>query len=59
MTPFQSVQGVTSAPTPPPTNTVSDSSSGSSTPLFPLLICLVLGGLGAAAVLVQRRSIRR
>ena len=44
--------------TPPPTDTVNAPSSNDSTPLFPLLICLALGGLGVAAVETQRRRIR-
>jgi hypothetical protein len=48
-----------SSATPPPTSTGSNGSSGSSTPLFALLICLAFGGLGLAAVEAQRRSIRR
>lgn len=59
-TPFQSFQGQTSNPTttPPPTSTGNDG-SGSSTPLFALLICFAFGTLGLAAVAEQRRSIRR
>jgi hypothetical protein len=45
--------------TPPPTTTVSDGSSNNSTPLFALMILLAFGGLGLAAVVTQRRSIRR
>ena len=41
----------------PPTGTVSDGSSNSSTPQFALLICLALGGLAVAAVVTQRRRI--
>jgi hypothetical protein len=45
--------------TPPPTSTVvSDSPSGNSTPLFPLMVILALGGLVLATVVVQRRSTR-
>ena len=62
-TPFQTVLAETATPassaTPPPTSTGSNGSSGSSTPLFALLICLAFGGLGLAAVEAQRRSIRR
>jgi len=61
-TPFQSIQGATATPatpaTPPPTNSSGDGSSNNSTPLFALLISLMFGGLGLAAVQAQRRSIR-
>ena len=62
-TPFQSFQGATATPasttTPPPTSSSSDGSGSNSTPLFALLISLMFGGLGLAAVQAQRRSIRR
>ena len=62
-TPFQAFQGETATPvqanTPPPTGTGSGSSGNGSTPLFALLICFAIGGLGLAAVEAQRRSIRR
>ena len=59
-TPFQSFQGATATPaTPPPTSSSGDGSSNNSTPLFALLISLMFGGLGLAAVQTQRRSIRR
>lgn len=62
-TPFESFQGETATAgqttTLPPTSTGSNGSSNSSTPLFALLICLVFGGLGLAAIDAQRRSIRR
>jgi 3-hydroxy-9,10-secoandrosta-1,3,5(10)-triene-9,17-dione monooxygenase reductase component len=62
-TPFESFLGETAGPgsstTPPPTGTGSDGSSSNSTPLFALLISLVLGGLWLAAVQAQRRSVRR
>jgi hypothetical protein len=62
-TPFQSFQGETATPvqggTPPPTSTVDGSSSGGSTPLFAVLICLAFAGLGLAAVEAQRRSVTR
>jgi uncharacterized protein HemX len=58
-TPFQSFQGETAFPTPPPTATSSDSSGGNSTPLFALLISLAFGAMGLAAVEAQRRTIRR
>jgi hypothetical protein len=60
-TPFESFQGETATPssTPPPTGTSGDSSSGGSTPLFPLLICLAFGGLGLAAAQLQRGKVRR
>jgi hypothetical protein len=58
-TPFQSFQGETSNPTPPPTSTSGDGPTQGSTPLFAFLISLAFGGLGLAAVQAQRRSIRR
>jgi hypothetical protein len=62
-TPFQSFLGATGAPsnalTPPPTSSASNSSSGGSTPLFALLLCLILGGLAVATARFQRRSVRR
>jgi hypothetical protein len=62
-TAFQSFQGETATPapttTPPPTSTAGSSSGGTSTPLYALLICFALGGLGLAAVEAQRRTIRR
>ena len=62
-TPFQSIQGETGTPgqtaTPPSTSTSGDGSGNSSTPLGALLISLALGGLGLAAVELQRRSVRR
>jgi hypothetical protein len=62
-TPFERLLGETATPagttTPPPTSTGPDGSNGNSTPLFALLISLVFGGLGLAAVQGQRRSIRR
>jgi hypothetical protein len=61
-TPFQSFLGATGAPgsalTPPPTSSASNSSSGGSTPLFALLICLILAGFALAATEFRRRSIR-
>jgi hypothetical protein len=61
--PFQSFQGETATPvhggTPPPTSTGDGSSSGGSTPLFAVLICLAFAGLGLAAVEAQRRSVTR
>jgi hypothetical protein len=45
--------------TAPPTTTVATGPIGDSTPLLPLLACLAFGGLGIAAVELQRRSIRR
>jgi hypothetical protein len=57
-TPFESFQGETA--TPPPTGTTTPgSSSGNSTPLFALLICVIFGGIGLAAAQLQRRTIRR
>jgi hypothetical protein len=45
--------------TPAPTSTVSgDGSSGNSGPQLPLLICFAFGGLGVAAVAIQRRTVR-
>ncbi|HEX7492567.1 MAG TPA: hypothetical protein VF337_12785 [Candidatus Limnocylindrales bacterium] len=62
-TPFESFQGETSVPTnsatPPPTSTGGSSSGGSQAPLFPLLISLIVGGLGLVTVISQRRAIRR
>jgi hypothetical protein len=62
-TPFDSFQGETATPgrttTPPPTSTGGTDSGNNSTPLFALLICLAFGGLGLAAVEMQRRSIGR
>ena len=46
------------AATPPPTNAGSGGSGNNSSPLFPLMILLALGGLGLAAVVTQRRSAR-
>ena len=61
--PFESVGGATGAPgetsTPPPTASVNNSSSDNSSPLFALLICLLLGGSCLIAVEFQRRTIRR
>lgn len=60
---FESIGGATGAPvqtvTPPPTGSASDSSSNNSAPLFALLICFLLAGLGLLAVRSQRRSVRR
>ena len=62
-TPFQSLLGATGTPgnavTPPPTASASNSSSGGSTPLFALLICLILAGFALAATEFRRRSVRR
>jgi hypothetical protein len=62
-TPFESFQGETATPgqttTPPPTSTDGNDPGNNSTPLFALLIWLAFGGLGFAAVEMQRRSIRR
>lgn len=61
--PFQSLLGATGTPgsalTPPPTSAARNSSSGGSTPLFALLICLILAGLALAATEFRRRSVRR
>jgi hypothetical protein len=61
--PFVSVGGATGAPgktsTPPPTASASDSSSDNSSPLFALLICLLLGVICLVAVEFQRRTMRR
>lgn len=43
--------------TPPPTGTVSNSSSDNSTPLLPLLVLLASGGLGLAVIAARRRRI--
>ncbi len=45
--------------TPPPTGSAGGSPIGGSTPLFALLICFLLGGLGMIAAQYQRRSLRR
>jgi hypothetical protein len=62
-TPFESFQGVTSEPstvtTLPPTTTGGGSQDGGPAPLFVLLICLALAGVGLFSVEVQRRGIRR
>jgi hypothetical protein len=62
-TPFESFEGATATPrqtaTPPATGSASNSSSGGSTPLFALLICILFGGIGLAAARFQRRSVRR
>jgi hypothetical protein len=59
----QVVGGATGAPgqtaTLPPTGSAGNSSSNNSTPLFPLAICFLLGGLGLIAAQYQRRSLRR
>jgi hypothetical protein len=49
----------TRAATLPPTNTPGGSSGSGSTPLFALLICLMLGSLGLLAVQAQRKAVRR
>jgi hypothetical protein len=60
---LQSVNPATATPghpvTPPPTSGTTDSSNGSTVPLFALLLCLAFGGLGLLAVGAQRRSARR
>jgi hypothetical protein len=57
------VEGETATPartsTPPPTGSAGGSPSGGSTPLFALLICFLLGGIGLIAAQYQRRSLRR
>jgi hypothetical protein len=62
-TPFQSFLGATGAPgnalTPPPTSAARNSSNGGSTPLFALLLCLILAGFALAATEFRRRSVRR
>lgn len=59
----ESVQGETATPdrsqTLPPTGSSRGSSSGSSTPLFALLMCLLLGGIGLITARLQRREVRR
>lgn len=59
----ESVQAETATPgrsqTLPPTGSARGSSSGTSTPLLALLICLLLGGIGLITARLQRRSIRR
>jgi hypothetical protein len=46
------------AGTTPPTSTISESSSGTSSPLFPLFLLFALAGMGLATVAVQRRGVR-
>jgi hypothetical protein len=62
-TPFESIGGATGASvqtaTPPPTASASDSSGNNSAPLFALLICFALAGIGLLAAGSQRRSVRR
>ncbi len=62
-TPFQSFQGETATPasttTPPPTSTDGTGSGTDSSPLFALLISILFGGLGLAAVQAQRAGVRR
>jgi hypothetical protein len=62
-TAFESIGGATGAPvqtvTPPPTGSASHSSSNNSVPLFALLICFLLAGLGLLAIQAQRRNVRR
>jgi hypothetical protein len=59
----ESVEGETATPartsTPPPTGSAGGSPIGGSTPLFALLICFLLGGIGLIAAQYQRRSLRR
>ena len=59
----ESLQGATAVPTssttPPPTASATQSSNGSSIPLFALMICFLLGGIGMLAAQFQRRSLRR
>jgi hypothetical protein len=45
--------------TPPPTGSAGGSPIGGSTPLFALLICFLLGGIGLIVAQYQRRSLRR
>lgn len=45
--------------TPPPTSTIDSGSSDSPTPLLPLMLLLALSGFALAAIVMQRRSIRR
>jgi hypothetical protein len=47
-----------SSATPAVTSTASDRLTGDSTPIFTLLVCLVLAGLGVLAIEAQRRRIR-
>jgi hypothetical protein len=57
------VEAATATPartsTPPPTGSAGGSPIGGSTPLFALLICFLLGGIGLIAAQYQRRSLRR
>ena len=61
-TPFEAFQGETGTPassiTPPPTSTGSNGSTGSSAPIFALLICFAFAGVGLMAVQAQRNSVR-
>ena len=61
--PFESFQGQTAVPTrsatPPPTGTAGGSSRGDSAPPILLLIALVFGAFGVAAVGANRRQLRR
>jgi hypothetical protein len=38
---------------------MSDRSTGDSIPLFALMICLILGGIGLAAAISRRHGMRR
>lgn len=62
-TPYESIGGETDVPrgtyTPPPTASAGGFSSNDTTPLFAVLICLLLGGIGLVATRHQRRSVRR
>jgi hypothetical protein len=61
-TPFQSFQGETATPrdpTPPPTSTTSDSSTGDTAPPIGLFVGLSLGALGLMAIATRRQAIRR
>ena len=44
--------------TTPPTSTISESSSKTSSPLFPLFLLFALAGMGLATVAVHRRGVR-
>jgi hypothetical protein len=62
-TPYQSIEGATSAPhgnpTPPATNAPSNSSGSNGTPFFVLFVCFAFGSLAMLIVEKQRRRIRR
>jgi hypothetical protein len=62
-TPFESFEGATATTgrivTLPPTSSDGNGTSNTAIPLFALMLCLVAGVAGIAAVQAERRSIRR